>query len=240
MLNPSRSAWRRLTALNCWLLAYALIWLTPLHAQASTQDQALMEAVQQFLYEHAQTLGQEVAIDISPPSPHLPACTAPEPFFPNANQSSVGRVSVGVRCGEERRQVRYLQANIDIIGSYAVARRDIERGTLITRDMLSQREGNLGDLTAQALTEKDEIVGMVAQRPIRSGSTFQAHHLQAPHLVERGQRVNVIAQGAGFRISREGEALANGAYGERIRVRFDTREIVTARVIEQGVLRIDF
>lgn len=208
------------------------------HAHAN--NQLLMDTVQQFLYQESQSLGQEVMIDISPPSAHLPECIAPEPFFPNANQSPIGRISVGVRCGENRRQVRYIQAQIDIIGSYAVAGQDIDRGTLITSDMLTSREGNLGDLAAQALTDQDDIIGMVAQRPIRSGSTFQSHYLQAPQVVKRGQRVTVIAEGTGFRVSREGEALSDGAQGERIRVRFDTRELVTARVIGQGTLMIDF
>lgn len=238
MPSPSRPELRCLAVLKRFLFICFFTFFTSLQAQAN--DQELVDAVQQFLYSHSHALGQEVIIDISPPSPHLAACVAPEPFFPNANQTPIGRVSVGVRCGEERRQVRYIQAQIDIIGSYSVANRDIARGTLITRDMLSQREGNLGDLAAQALTEPDSIIGMVAQRPIRSGSTFQAHYLQAPHLVERGQRVTVIAQGTGFRVSREGEALANGAQDERIRVRFDTREMVTARVVGQGVLVVDF
>ncbi|AQU84568.1 MULTISPECIES: flagellar basal body P-ring formation chaperone FlgA [unclassified Halomonas] len=228
----------RLAVLKYFLLLCFLT--TGATLQAHANDQTLIESVQQFLYQHSQALGQEVVINISAPSPHLPACISPEPFFPNANQTPIGRVSVGVRCGESRQQVRYIQAQIDVIGSYAVASQDIERGTLITRDMLSQREGNLGDLAAQALTDQNDIIGMVTQRPVRSGSTFQAHYLQAPHLVERGQRVTVIAEGAGFRVSREGEALANGAQGERIRVRFDTREIVTARIIAQGLLMVDF
>ncbi|NDL72134.1 flagellar basal body P-ring formation chaperone FlgA [Vreelandella alkaliphila] len=233
-----RPALRRIATLK-QLLRLSLISLAfSLPAQAS--DQVLMDTVQQFLYQETQALGQEVMIDISPPSPHLPACVAPEPFFPNARQSLLGRVSVGVRCGEASRQVRYMQAQIDIIGNYVVAGQDIDRGTLITREMLSQREGNLGDLTAQAITQQDDIIGMVAQRNIRGGNTFQAHDLKAPQVVKRGQRVTVIAQGTGFRVSREGEALADGAQGERIRVRFDTRELVTARVVGQGTLVIDF
>ncbi|MBR2513380.1 MAG: flagellar basal body P-ring formation protein FlgA [Halomonas sp.] len=243
MPYPSRPASGCLAPFKHFLFVCFLTLCTSLQVQANDQDptdQTLTDVVQQFLYQHSQAMGQEVVIDISPPSPHLPACIAPEPFFPNANQTPIGRVSVGVRCGDNRRQVRYIQAQIDIVGSYSVASRDIERGTLITSDMLSQREGNLGDLAAQALTEQSDIIGMIAQRPIRSGSTFHAHYLQAPHLVERGQRVTVIAQGSGFRVSREGEAMANGAQGERIRVRFDTREMVTARVVGQGILIVDF
>lgn len=214
--------------------------LTLFVSNAQANDDELLHQVHQFLYQETQALGEEVVIDLRPPSPHLPTCVQPEPFLPNANQAPVGRVSVGVRCGADSRQVRYLQAQIDIIGSYVVAARDIERGTLITAEMLSERGGNLGELAAQALTDEKDIVGKIAQRPIRSGSTFLTQFLQAPHLVERGQRVTVIAQGSSFRVSREGEALENGALGDRVRVRFDSREIMTARVSDQGILVVDF
>lgn len=236
---------RKRFALPSPLCCYKLFGLfisifTLLVTSAQANDDELIQQVHQFLYEETQALGEEVVIDLRPPSPHLPACIRPEPFLPNANQSPLGRVSVGVRCGEGNRQVRYLQAQIDVIGSYVVASMDIERGTLITSAMLSERGGNLGELSAQALTDENEIVGKIAQRPIRSGSTFLTQYLKAPHLVERGQRVTVIAQGSSFRVSREGEAIENGALGERIRVRFDSREIMTARVTDQGVLMVDF
>ncbi|MGO1626613.1 MAG: flagella basal body P-ring formation protein FlgA [Halomonadaceae bacterium] len=50
----------------------------------------------------------------------------------------------------------------------------------------------------------------------------------------------VVARGSGFRVSREGKAMENGSQGEKIRVRFDRREILDARVASQGVLHIDF
>lgn len=229
------------STLRYWqvFLLLAILCITAL-TKVQADDDNLIQQVHQFLYEETQTLGEEVVIDLRPPSPHLPECVQPEPFLPNANQAPLGRVSVGVRCGESSQQVRYLQAQIDIIGNYVVAARDIERGTLITSEMLSERDGNLGDLSAQALTAEEDIVGKIAQRPIRNGSSFLAHYLQAPHVVERGQRVTVIAQGSAFRVSREGEALENGAIGERVRVRFDSREIMTARVTEQGILAVDF
>ncbi|PKG53950.1 flagellar basal body P-ring formation chaperone FlgA [Halomonas sp. MES3-P3E] len=217
----------------------AMLAVTAL-TKVQADDDALLQQVHQFLYQETQALGEEVVIDLRPPSPHLPECIQPEPFLPNANQAPLGRVSVGVRCGENGRQVRYLQAQIDVIGSYVVAARDIERGTLITSNMLSERGGNLGDLSAQALTAEEDIIGKITQRPIRTGSAFLAHYLQAPDLVERGQRVTVVAQGSAFRVSREGEALENGALGEQVRVRFGSREIMTARVTDRGVLVVDF
>ncbi|WP_340148041.1 flagellar basal body P-ring formation chaperone FlgA [Vreelandella nanhaiensis] len=222
------------------LKRYFLLGIFLLCFPNAQADDALLQQVHQFLYQQTQALGEEVIIDLRPPSPHLPPCIQPEPFLPNAGQSPLGRVSVGVRCGETHQQVRYLQAQVDVIGSYWVAQHNIERGTLITPDMLTQQSGNLSALPSQALIDEADIVGKVAQRPIRSGSTFQTHSLQAPALVERGQRVTVIAQGSSFRVSREGEALEDGGQNDRIRVRFDTREIVTARVSGQGILVVDF
>lgn len=203
-------------------------------------DAALTERVHQFLYEKTQALGEEVVIDLRPPSPHLPPCLDPEPFLPNANQAPLGRVSVGVRCGEQQRQVRYLQAQIDVIGPYTVAAEDIPRGTRITQAMLDTQHGNLGELSSRTVTDAEAIIGNMTRRPISRGSTFQAHDLQAPRLVERGERVTVIAEGASFRVAREGEAMDDGGLNERVRVRFGAREIMEARVIDKGVLRVDF
>ncbi|MDR5898760.1 flagellar basal body P-ring formation chaperone FlgA [Halomonas vilamensis] len=207
---------------------------------ADADDETLTQRVHQFLYQKTQTLGEEVVIELRAPSPHLPACLNPTPFLPNADQAPLGRVSVGVRCGEQQRQIRYLQAQIDVIGPYAVAAEDISRGTPITDAMLDTQRGNLGELSSRALTDADEIIGNVARRPIRRGSTFQAHDIQAPRLVERGQRVTVIAKGPAFRIAREGEAMDDGGLNERIRVRFGPREILEARITGEGVLQIDF
>ncbi|UYG00040.1 flagellar basal body P-ring formation chaperone FlgA [Halomonas sp. GD1P12] len=235
--SPSlaRPRWARALAL-CLIAVLSIVW----GGLARAQDQALVETVQNFLYQQAQTLGQEVVIDVAPPSPHLATCIAPEPFLPNAGQAPLGRVSVGVRCGEARRQVRYMQAQVDVMGSYTVAAQDIARNTMITPAMVTQRQGSLGDLAGNALTDENAIIGMVTQRPIRSGDAFQAHALKAPEMVERGERVTVIAQGSGFRISREGEALEGGALNARIRVRFDTRELVTARITGDGTVTVDF
>ncbi|PRY64613.1 flagella basal body P-ring formation protein FlgA [Vreelandella songnenensis] len=237
MPYPLHVTFRRLAVLMCYALLGAGLLIHTAHAQA---DDELMQRVHQFLYEQTQALGEEVVIDVRPPSPHLPPCIRPEPFLPNAGQPPLGRVSVGVRCGEAQQQIRYLQAQIDVIGGYWVAQHDIERGTLITQDMLARQSGSLSALSSQALIDEADILGKIAQRPIRSGSAFQANALQTPALVKRGQRVTVIAQGSSFRVAREGEALEDGGLGDRVRVRFESREILTARVTEQGILVVDF
>ncbi|RIV81355.1 hypothetical protein D2V17_17570 [Aurantiacibacter xanthus] len=61
-------------------------------------------------------------------------------------------------------------------------------------------------------------------------------------VIARRDLLRVEAGGAGFRISRSGEALEEGRVGQAIRVKIDdgTRQgrVVTARVVEAGLVRI--
>jgi len=218
------------------LMAAALL----LVSAAAPADEAMLAEVHAFLYDQANRLGNEVMIEVRPPSAHLPTCDSPQPFLPHAGQPVMGRVSVGVRCGEQGRQVRYLQAEVGIIGDYPVAARDMAAGTLVTPDLLETRRGNLSRLPRQAILDVDELLGQQASRPVSAGAPLQAHQFQAPALVERGQAVVVEAQGPSFRVTREGEALEPGGHGERVRVRFGSRELVTARVVGDGRLVVDF
>ncbi len=203
-------------------------------------ENAMLERIHAFLYEKAAASGDEVVIEVHPPRASLPACEHPAPFLPNASSRPVGRVSVGVRCGDQGRQVRYLQAEIHVSGSYVEVSRDIEAGETIRPEHLVERQGSLGRLPHQTILDPDQAIGQEATRPLSAGVTLQSHHLRPRQLVKRGQRVVIEAHGEGFRIAREAEALEPGGKGERVRVRLPDREILEARVVGEGRMTVDF
>ncbi|MGQ4880166.1 flagellar basal body P-ring formation chaperone FlgA [Billgrantia sp. LNSP4103-1] len=221
------------------LLTLSLTTLVTITA-ASADDTELLQAVHGFLHEQAQTLGDELIIELRPPSARLPACESPDPFLTRPGQVPLGRISVGVRCGQDGRQVRYLQAEIGVMGEFPVLDSPLAAGDTVQREDLVMHEGNLAELPNRALLDIDEIVGQVATRALSPGQPLLAHQFRSLPLVERNQRVVVVARGAAFRVSREGQALEPGALGDRIRVRFDSREVVTAEVVGEGALVVDF
>lgn len=229
----------RFRCLAVLLKRLMLLGLLLLPAPA-TADAALMQAVQAFLHDKASPHGDEIVIEVRPPSAHLGACEAPEPFLTHASQAVLGNVSVGVRCGPQGRHVRYMQAEVGVIGEYPVLTRQVAPGSEITAEMLEMRRGDLSRLPQRTLLTTETIIGQVAQRALSAGVPLREHQLQARALVERGQQVVVEASGTGFRVTREGEALAAGGQGESIRVRFANRELVTARVIGDARLAVDF
>lgn len=207
---------------------------------ASADDTALLQAVHGFLHKQAQGLGDELIIELRPPSARLPTCESPDPFLTRPGEVPLGRISVGVRCGQDGRQVRYLQAEIGVIGEYPVLAATLAAGETVHRDDLVMHDGNLAELPNRALLEVDEIVGQMATRSLSPGQPLLDYQFRSLPLVERNQRVTVEARGSAFRVSREGQALEPGALGDRIRIRFDSREVVTAEVVGEGTLVVDY
>lgn len=223
------------------LIRFALL-LTGLLAlpTASADDTELLQAVHAFLHEQASTLGDELMIELHPSSARLPQCESPEPFLTRPGTVPLGRISVGVRCGQDGRQVRYLQAVIGIIGEYPVLSSQLSAGQTVRREDLVMHSGNLADLPSRALLDMETIVGQVTTRPLSPGQPLLEHQFRSLPLVERNQRVTIEARGRGFRITREGQALEPGGLGDRIRVRLDNREVMTAEVVGEGTLVVDF
>lgn len=222
--------------LSQWLLLLVALATASLPARA---DETVTEAVESFLYE--QFAGDDqVVIEVHLPAAQMPPCTSPEPFLPHRSRSAQGRLSVGVRCGEQGQQLRYLQADIRRYGEYPVLTREIAAGTEVTAAMLRQRQGDLSELPREAVLEPETIIGQVARRTIAAGVPLQHRQFEAKLLVERGQLVSVEARGANFRVSREGKALDSGGLGDQVRVQFGTRDLINARVVGKGKLAVDF
>lgn len=207
---------------------------------ATADDGAMLERVQAFLYERASEQGEEVVIEVSPPSARLPACESPQPFLPNPDAELRSRVSVGVRCGEQGRQVRYLQAEIQVVGQYLEIASEVSRGEILDASHLMERQGDLTRLPRGAVLSPEEAVGQQATRRLRPGQTLQEQHLHAPRLVERGDRIKLVATGSGFRVQREAEAIDPGGLGETVRVRLADRRIMEGRVTDEGRVGVDF
>ncbi|NBC49196.1 MAG: flagellar basal body P-ring formation protein FlgA [Gammaproteobacteria bacterium] len=226
-------------ALFAALLALGLAAGTPARA-GERADEPALQAVERFLYEQTQNQGAEVIIEVHPPSVELPPCPSPEPFLPRPSGSLSGRVSVGVRCGGDGRQVRYLQAEIDVYGRYPVLKQPLSAGSQVIPDMLRSEHGNLSRLPRDAVREPESVIGQVARRNLAAGVPLQHRQFETKPLVERGDQVVVEARGSNFRVTREGTALDPGGAGDLVRVRFPDRELVRARVVDEARLVIEY
>ncbi|TLM79958.1 flagellar basal body P-ring formation chaperone FlgA [Microbulbifer harenosus] len=195
------------------------------------------DAARHFLEQHNRHLGQRVEVEVIRSGTHWPDCHNPAPFLPANGQSGWGRVTVGVRCDADRR-ARYLQALVRVFDHYWVVRESVPAGTEITPALLQKRQGDISALPRGVLRQLQDIVGLVASRPLRKGSPLLQHQLSKRPLVARRQSVTLVASGEGFRIAREGLAMDEGAMGDLVRVKLEDRQVISGEVTGPGEVSV--
>lgn len=165
-----------------------------------------------------------------------PTCAHPELALTQPNQRLLGRVSVRAHCPDE--PARFVQISISVPVTYWVAKQTIQAGEVVQAEWLEAREGRQEQLPRNIITDLNQLVNLQAVRTLSAGSRMQAGVVRTPWLVERNATVNVQAQGAGFRISREATALENGSLDSQIRVRTASGEVIRARITGPNQLQV--
>lgn len=190
-------------------------------------------AITEFLTARVGYEADEVRVELEGASARLLDCTNAAPFLPRDDTPLWGRITVAVAC-DDASTPRYLQVRVIALGSYVSAATTVQPGTLIEPWMLELSHGDLGELPVRTLRFPGDAVGQEARQRLSEGAPVRAHQLRPPVLVTRGQTVAIEAQGRGFSINREGEALDSGGHGESVRVRISRQQTLTATVIGSG------
>lgn len=195
-------------------------------------------AVRELLTRHASAPGVAIQVELPERSVRqLADCRKPDAELAGHSPPRWGSVTVRVTCGPSDRP-RFVRAQVAAVGSYWVLAQDVAAGTPVHAGLLERQRGDLTRIPANAITETEELAGQVAARPLRAGSILQSHWLKTPALVKRRERVTLLVEGRGFRVTREGRALDEGGLGERVRIRLDNREVVTGIVSGHGTIRL--
>ncbi|OLO05590.1 MULTISPECIES: flagellar basal body P-ring formation chaperone FlgA [Salinicola] len=236
-----RLLWAAAVTLMTCLFALSLLPI-PSIARADDniveQGDPLTLSVERFLQQRTASLGDQVTIDIRQSAADLGHCINPQPFLPRPGVPQ-GRVTVGVHCGNDGSQTRYLQATISATVRHLVALKSIDSGQRIDPAMLGWQQSEISRLRRGYLDNMDQASGMVATRRIPDGATLTDNMLRKPWMVKRGDTVVLTAVGQGFRVSRSVEALDNGGLGSTIRLKTENNQILQGTVTGQDRLRVD-
>lgn len=161
-----------------------------------------------------------------------------EVFQPPGGRQS-GHTTLGVRCSGPKPWKLYIPVTIKVYRPVAVARHALLRGSLVAEADIALVEKDISRLGYGYVMDISTAVGKELRRSVTEGTVLTPNHLTAPHLVERGQTVVIVATSAGIEIRMAGEALADGALNERIRVRNGkSKRIVEGVVTAPGVVQV--
>jgi len=177
---------------------------------------------------------RDVEIPALDPRLHLAACDAPLSAFTPPGTRRGANGSVGVRCAGPQPWKIYVSVRVSSRDRVLVANRALPRDAVLTAADLTLVERDVGTLSQGYLSDAAELDGMRLRRPIAAGAVLTSAMLAAVPLVSRGQQVTLEAQTGGVHIRMGGEALAEAALGQRVRV----KNLSSERVVE-GVVRSD-
>ena len=196
-------------------------------AQAADQNPAAVQAhAEHFLKSQARGLPGTLSVSVKPPRSSLNACAALEAFQPPGSRN-IGKTTVGVRCLAPSQWTVYLPAQVKLIGSYVATSQPLPANHILTETDLMLREGDLGLLTADVASDVHAIVGYRTVSGLAANAPLRATLLRSPLVVQQGQPTRIVLNGPGFSVQSEGQALANGSRGDRVRVKTASGQVVS-------------
>ncbi len=221
-----------------WLVA--LGFLAPACVLGAAQDPgALKMHAERFLRTQTAGLPGKVSIEVQPSRATLPTCSALDAFLPVGSRP-LGKTVVGVRCLAPGTWTVYLQARVRAIAPYAATARSLSAQHALGPDDIVLREGDLGTLPADVVTDPAAILGYRAVSGLAAGAPLRTATLRPPLAVQQGQVTRLVLQGPGFAVQSEGQALANAGIGERVRVKTRSGQVVSGIAQENQQVMLVF
>jgi len=204
---------------------------------ASTQ-QWLDDAVSKAQSANPAPLRMEVGIGALDARLRLAPCSHVEPYIPVGSRLW-GRTRLGLRCtqGGGRWNV-FLPVTVKAFGPAWVLRDNVVAGSVLTAADAVQAEADWAAEPSPVIVEPAQWVGQVASRSLVAGQPLRQSMVKAAQAFAAGTPVRVVAQGPGFEISSDAEAITPGVVGQPVRVRMENGRIANGVVVDLRTVRL--
>ena len=218
------------------VLLLLMLGLSPLAQADSIQSLAAIEsAVKGFV---AQSVGEagdsEFILGRLDPRLRLAACDAALKMRFSREPRGGGPNAVEVRCEGSRPWSLYVTVDVARFAQVVVASRGLLRGAVIMADDVVVARRRIDGTRMDYLSSATSAVGRVAARAIGPDQILGAANVTMPRLVKRGDEVTIASVGSTISVRVKGQALKDGALGDRVSV----RNLNSKRVVE-GVVNAD-
>lgn len=169
----------------------------------------------------------------------LAPCSRVEPYIPVGSRLW-GKTRLGLRCleGSARWNV-FLPVTVKAYGTAWVVKGDVAAGKLLTEADAVAAEVDWAEEASPIVASPAQWVGQVAVRALTTGQALRQGLLKPAQVFQAGAQVRVVAQGGGFQITSDGQALSAGVVGQAARVRMDNGRVTTGVVLDKRTVRLE-
>jgi flagella basal body P-ring formation protein FlgA len=124
------------------------------------------------------------------------------------------------------------------MGPAWVVRGQVASGGVIGEGDVVQAEADWAEDTQAVVQEPGAWLGQIATRQLSTGMVLRQGMVKPAQVFTAGTQVRVVAQGRGFEVASEAQALSAGVVGQTARVRMDNGRIATGTVLDARTVRI--
>lgn len=169
----------------------------------------------------------------------LAPCGNVEAYLPPGSRLW-GRTRVGLRCtdGMARWNIS-VPATVKAFGNAWVVKGHVPVGTVLTDADVVETEVDWAEEASPVIQDRAVWQGQVATRLLSTGQTLRQGMVKPAQVFQAGAQVRVVAQGPGFQISSDAQALAAGVVGQSTRVRMENGRVASGVVLDTRTVKID-
>lgn len=243
---PTYFAVPRLAPL-AWGALLVFLLASGARAQDTAAKPAFMEDAQRWLDQTlaevrsagAQPLRMEVVVGELDSRLRLAPCARIEPYIPVGTRLW-GKTRLGLRCleGSAKWNV-FLPVTIRAYGPAWVVRGNVAPGAVLSADDAIETEVDWAEERSPIMARPEQWVGQVAARALSTGQPLRQGMTRAAQVFQAGAQVRVVAQGVGFQISADGQALSAGVVGQAARVRMDNGRVMSGLVLDGRTVKLE-
>jgi flagella basal body P-ring formation protein FlgA len=226
---------------------FSLAAVAPALAQANDAKPEFIEATQRWLDNAvsnvrpsgAAPLRMEVAVGALDSRLRLAPCARVEPYIPVGTRLW-GKTRLGLRCmdGSVKWNV-FLPVTIKAYGTAWVIKGDVAQGAVLTEADAIEAEVDWAEETSPIVINPSQWAGQVASRALTTGQALRQGMIKPAQVFQAGTQVRVVAQGPGFQITSDGQALSVGIVGQPARVRMDGGRVMTGVVLDGRTVKLE-
>ncbi|WP_394790095.1 flagellar basal body P-ring formation chaperone FlgA [Rhodoferax sp.] len=184
-------------------------------------------------------LRMEVALGNLDARLRLAPCGKVEPYMPPGTRLW-GKSRLGLRCvdGVTRWSV-FLPVNVKAFGPAWVAKNNVLAGSVLTADDAIETEVDWAEDASPVMANKDQWVGQVATRSWVAGQAIRQAMVKPAQVFQAGTQIRVLAQGPGFQVLSDGQAMTAGVVGQAARVKMDGGRVMSGVVQDARTILVD-
>lgn len=216
-----------------WQLAHAQLPVTTIELSQ------IMQEAEKFLRQQTLNLSDQIEISIKPIDSRLKlqACEQLTSFLP-PGAKAWGKVTVGIRCNGPKPWTIYVAAQVKVFGDYFVTKNAVSAGQIITEQDIVKVHGELSSQAPGVIMQTQAAVGKTMLTSFPAGVSVRQEMFKTLPVIQQGQSIKVISQGAGFRVTNDAVALNNATEGQIARAKTNTGILISGIARTGGIIEV--